>query len=628
MGAAATATERTRAGPRLARALAFALALAAAGAAGQEPPVPPLKPDRAASTAAPLAGPPLPAAKPPLGQSLFSRLLREDDIVRYRAIFDAQAVADWSTADRSIRRLDNPILMGHVLYQRYMHPTGWRSSFEQLAGWLRRYGDHPGARRVHTLANKRRPGGAAAPPRPQRGALAQLGDIHRTLHPAPERADPAQWSHLSSADRAALRELLEHVDRHVDRGEYAKARLHIEEESFSDLADPATRDRAAAEIARGLFIAGHDADARALAAPALERGCAEAPLACWIAGLAAYRQDAPAEALRAFDLLASGGPGGRRAAGAFWAARLSMLTGRPGLAPDYLRAAAAAEPLRFYGLLARRALGEEIALDERLPTLSDRERLMLIGLPEVRRAIALAQVGQQRRADLEFAGLYARSRPGLAVAVMRLAADLGLPATQLRLARELRDGFNERFDAALYPLPDWRPPDGFDIDPALLFAVMRQESGFRSSSRSGAGARGPMQIMPGTAAWIGGDRRYRNAWRHLLNEPEVALDLGQDYLGHLLDLDAVQGSLFHALTAWNAGPARMKRWVERTAAGDDPLLFIETVPARETRGFIEAAMENYWIYRLRRGASTPTLDMAAAGAWPVYADGEESLAGN
>ncbi len=555
-------------------------------------------------------------------------MLGDGDVGAYRGIFAAQALADWPAADRLIARLDDPVLMGHVLFQRYMHPTGWRSSFEELSGWLRDYADHPGAERVHRLALKRRPAAAAAPTAPRAG---RIGDVAH-VNDGPRRSgDPVRepsWGHLSAGDRAAPREIVARIRRHIWNGDNESARAELGGAAFAALADPLTRDRVAAEVARGFFIAGDDGAARSLAEPALERSGGQTPLAGWVAGLAAYREGALDAARRAFEALAAGDPGEELvAAGAYWAARLNLLSGDPARVRVHL-SIAARRPYTFYGLLARRALGDEIRLEERLPVLSELERATLAALPEARRAVALAQVGQEHRADAEFDGLGAHDRPGFAIAVLRLAADLGLPATQYRLSRELLSGFAERFDTGLYPTPNWRPAGGFEIDPALLFAIMRRESGFRARVRSRAGARGPMQILPSTAAWLSGDAGYAGARRHLLDDPVVALGLGQDYVRYLLGLDAVDGNLFFALAAYNGGPGNLARWIEKTGATFDPLLFIETVPSRETRFFIETVMADYWIYRLRLGAATPTLDMVAAGSWPLYPEGEARLAGN
>src|SRR5690606_7548967 len=57
------------------------------------------------------------------------RIQSDQDIKTYKAIFDAQAKADWATADKHIKRLKDRVLLGHVLYERYMHPTAYRTSY-------------------------------------------------------------------------------------------------------------------------------------------------------------------------------------------------------------------------------------------------------------------------------------------------------------------------------------------------------------------------------------------------------------------------------------------------------------------------------------------------------------------
>ena len=109
-----------------------------------------------------------------------------------------QERAEWARADRLIARLDDRVLLGHVLYQRYMHPTGYRSSFEELSAWLDKYADHPDADRVYRLALRRRPPGAPAPARP-RARLSRrrrAGAAGARLDPLPQRAG----AHAERAD--------------------------------------------------------------------------------------------------------------------------------------------------------------------------------------------------------------------------------------------------------------------------------------------------------------------------------------------------------------------------------------------------------------------------------------------
>src|SRR5262247_73785 len=101
------------------------------------------------------------------------RPLSEPDAERYRQIFRVQERGDWYAADRLISRLDDIRLLGHVLAQRYLHPTAYKSSYSELRDWLAKYADLPEARRLYFLALARKPADAPAPVEP----LARVGRI-------------------------------------------------------------------------------------------------------------------------------------------------------------------------------------------------------------------------------------------------------------------------------------------------------------------------------------------------------------------------------------------------------------------------------------------------------------------
>jgi soluble lytic murein transglycosylase-like protein len=198
------------------------------------------------------------------------------------------------------------------------------------------------------------------------------------------------------------------------------------------------------------------------------------------------------------------------------------------------------------------------------------------------------------------------------------AADRGgMPGLAMRLHNTIyADG--DGLDAAGYPLPQWTPKGGFRVDRALVYAVVRQESRFDPEARSWAGARGLMQLMPSTARYVARGSGYRVAGRSGLDDPALNLALGQRYLTMLLGDGNVDGDLFRLAAAWNGGPGNLQKWRRETKHGNDPLLFIESIPSRETRVFIERLLANLWIYRDRMGQPSPSLDALAAGRWPVY----------
>jgi soluble lytic murein transglycosylase-like protein len=153
---------------------------------------------------------------------------------------------------------------------------------------------------------------------------------------------------------------------------------------------------------------------------------------------------------------------------------------------------------------------------------------------------------------------------------------------------------------------------------------MRQESRFESRLVSRAGATGLMQIMPETAndMVLGGD--YAGNDRRRLFDPAWNLGLGQRYLASLLGQTQIGGNLFLAAAAYNAGPANLTRWRKELEDVTDPLLFIESIPMRETRDYVHKVLVNYWVYQMRLGRTPETLDAVATGSWPVYlpADGQ------
>src|SRR3546814_5153984 len=128
--------------------------------------------------------PPIIAALPPAAGSHgptvdLPKPLEDVDIDRYVQIFALQEKGNWAAADRLIGQLGDSRLMGHVLAQRYLHPTAYRSKYKELAEWMAKYADHPEAPRIHSLALKRKPADAAAPKEPNVPTFHKVGSPDR-----------------------------------------------------------------------------------------------------------------------------------------------------------------------------------------------------------------------------------------------------------------------------------------------------------------------------------------------------------------------------------------------------------------------------------------------------------------
>ena len=190
----------------------------------------------------------------------------------------------------------------------------------------------------------------------------------------------------------------------------------------------------------------------------------------------------------------------------------------------------------------------------------------------------------------------------------------------MRLAASVHTPQGGLYDAALYPVSPWKPQGGYKVDRALIYALIRQESKFNPAAQSHSGATGLMQLMPATATFISGHRDYRSReGQYNLKEPQLNLDIGQQYVENLLYQDHIDTELFSMVIAYNAGPGNLKKWKDAYRnMRNDPLLFVEMIPMRETRAFVERVMANYWIYRLRMEQPTPSLDAVTEGHWARY----------
>ena len=539
----------------------------------------------------------------PVRASSLPDVLSPADEQRYRQIFAFQEEAGWRAADRLIDGLEDKILLGHVLAQRYLYPDSskYRSQFEELARWMNAYADIPDARRIYRLAKRRQPKGAKAPRKP----------TSRLYHAAASAKiiERAGYRPATRASRRILKRVRDLVGR--DRLTIATRYVSSNRKALGAIGYDLARTR----IAAGWFFYGNAGKAFDMAQVAAERSGARLPYAHWIAGLSAFRLGRYDAASRHFAAVADSAEigGSDRAAGAFWAARASLRGGRPERVSFYLESAAR-EPWAFYGILARRWLGGDTPLDWRSRALNREELARVTGRKSGLRALALIQVGRFAKADRELRFMIDGNDPRLTEAVASIAEKARLPMASLRAARAL---LPERVRArALYPISSWRPQGGFSVDRALIYALMRQESAFHVRARSRAGARGLMQLMPNTASYIE-KRRFRGPAHDLLYDPVLNLSVGQKYIRYLLENEHIGGDLLLMTAAYNGGPGNLRKW-KRKARYEDPLMFIESMPLRETRIFVERVLSNLWMYRERFGEPAPSLDALAANRHPLY----------
>ncbi len=546
-------------------------------------------------------------------------ILSRRDAAFYRSVFTLQKEGRWNNADSLIGRINDPLLMGHVRFQRYMHPTKYRSSYHELRAWMEDYADHPGARRIYKLAKRRQPKGWKPPRHPARAVL--VSEVETDPFPVVSRPHPngrRTAAGSSRTERPEVREIQRRIRTWVASGHVTRSYRFLDQPHHVRLMGAVSFDESLTRIAAGYFFWNEDRKALKTASRAVARSGHRVPLGYWWGGLAAWRLGEYHEAARRFRALAESKSATPWlvSAGAYWASRAYRASDKPQRVEPMLRVASR-YPRTFYGLLAITALGRRPPLDFGLRRLSAVDIEILLRMQPVRRALALIQVGEHVRAGSELRRFAHRLSPRLAQVMLVLASESGLADLSYSTAESLRQRTGVPVDAALYPLPVWEPDGGYIIDRAFLFAVMRQESNFRAGAKSPRGARGLMQLMPGTASEMAG-QRYRGAGRQELLDPVLNVTLGQKYLQHLLSQDGIDGNLFYALSAYNSGPGRLRKWRREVDYRGDPLLFIESIPVRETRIFIERVLTNLWIYRARLGQPARSLETIVSGGWPSY----------
>jgi soluble lytic murein transglycosylase-like protein len=505
--------------------------------------------------------------------------LSKPDEARYRAAFAAADRGDFDEAEEALKKIRDRSLIGHVQFVKLMHPTAYRATYPELTDWLGDYADLGGAERIYTLAQKRQPRGAREPKAPAFLAAARIW-----MQAGPD---------FSAGDA-----------------------------SFA---------------ARDAYYSGRTAEAWALAPSAGEP---------WIAALAGWRLGKVSEAGDFFRQVAEddGNDDWLRSAAWFWAGRCAERMGDRITAEGYFRRAAGT-PYTFYGLIATRKLeldgGRTIAMtlgeassppaainppppvrNPLLIQVSSRETRKAEALIDrderAQRAAALVQIDRPIEAAQEL-------RVGLALArsdtaqkdwqtlIVSLKVPLQIapsptagPAPLKKKARPYR--------AEPYDVPELYPDGGFTLDKALVYSLVRQESRFNPYAYSHAGAVGLMQVRPTSAAEAAGDDNLLYNIMPLF-DPPVNLRIGQDYMTWLMERGLGGGDdaydLFRVVAAYNGGAGAVIKTRKRMEPDADALLFMESLPARETREYVEKVAFGYWTYRRMWGQQSPTLDQAA-----------------
>lgn len=527
-------------------------------------------------------------------------LLTQEERAYYQDLFAAIDKADWAKVQALFEQKADGPLHQVARAEYFLAPTSPKIEAGPLSDWLARGTDLPQAVQIAALATKR--GVAELPALPSANRLVSMPNRAKRIRPR-EVNDGTMPAAVSAGIQAKIK---------ADDPAGAKALL----DGIDTQLSPETRAEWRAKVAWSFYIENDDANAYALAQTTADGSGPWVAEGLWTAGLAAWRLNDCAGAADAFGRTAQTSDNAELTAAAhFWHSRALVRCRQPERAAAPLKTAARMDET-LYGMLAAEQLGMKLPETHTAPDFTQGDWQKLRDVPNIRVAVGLAEVGKDGLADEV---LRHQARIGASThyqPLSRLARDLGLPSTQLWMAYNAPAG-GKAEPAARFPTPKWTPTTGWNVDPALVYAHALQESIFRTSVTSPAGAKGLMQIMPAAArdhaAALGVSGTSSD-----LAKPEVNLAFGQRHLQRLKDSPATQGLLPKVMAAYNAGLVPISRWQNEIRDSGDPLLWIESVPYWETRGYVNIVMRNYWMYERQAGGPSESRMALAQGLWPTF----------
>lgn len=527
-------------------------------------------------------------------------VLSEAQRSAYREIFAAIRKADWAGAAARLDAMGEGPLHAVARAELYLAKGSPKVELEPLLALIAKAPEMPQAAQLARLASTR--GATELPPIPEAKRLIWVDGQPRRARAQSVKGDPVA-AELETIVQPLIKD---------NQPQAAEAALTDRQDMLTPQALAEYRQR----VAWSYYIVGSFTDARRLADLARTGSGEWALQGEWVAGLAAWRLRDCDGAATSFAAVAARSTDVELAsAGNYWTARAEMMCGRPERVQPRLQAAARAKET-FYGLLAASALGITKGVAGELHDYRDAEWRTIESRPNVKAAIALNEIGERTLADEM---ITRQARIGDARdhdALVHLASDLNLPGTQVWLAHNVPSGSRINM-AARYPAPDWRPARGWRVDRSLAYAHALQESNFRTQVVSPAGAAGLMQVRPGTAGDIARSRGEPFDPSQL-SDPASNLEYGQSYLEQLRDSGITGGLLPKVIAAYNAGPLPVSEWNARRIDEGDPLLYIESIPYWETRGYVPIILRNYWVYEEKAGKPSASRQALAQGLWPRF----------
>ncbi len=259
--------------------------------------------------------------------------------------------------------------------------------------------------------------------------------------------------------------------------------------------------------------------------------------------------------------------------------------------------------LNFYGQLAAEDLDMPFAAPARPQPLTEDERNAALRHPGLTRAVQLFSLGLRPEAVREWNFALRGMDDRALLAAAQVACEREIWDRCINTSERTRTEVDmaQRFPTPFRKEVQQRSRE-IGLDPAFVYGLIRQESRFILDTKSSVGAAGLMQLMPATARWtarkIGLDVNTLQ-----LNDRDTNIVLGTNYLK--LVLDDFAGSQTLATAAYNAGPARSRKWREGPVL--EPAIWAENIPFTETRDYVKKVLSNATFYAAQLGGPLPSL---------------------
>jgi len=313
----------------------------------------------------------------------------------------------------------------------------------------------------------------------------------------------------------------------------------------------------------------------------------------------------PELAEKHFDNFKKSADGPRtRSKSAYWMGRTQQVLKNEKAATENFKLSASIQNT-YYGQLSAHAYGEEkkdIKIPELMKINSDiAKRFNERG--EIKALILAHLAGETSIVRIFFSHMrYQLTEPNELTLLAKLAADLGYNQSAVRIGKTaMAQGVP--VDHYAYPtefMPSFTPLRSIP-EQALIYSIARQESEFNYKIRSHAGARGLLQVMPNTLKHVARKYKIKRQVSWLTQKPAYNAKIGSAYIGDRHD--EFGGSYIMTFAGFNAGPGRVRQWVRQF--GDprskeiDPIDWVERIPFKETRNYVQKVLANVQIYRAR-----------------------------